>query len=255
MLPPGRRGFCCTAQSHCRDGAGSSQGFFGASHHDHRHAARRDTKRPINQWFIMPRHSQEHRDERYASARSRSTRTAGSTTPRTAATSRSPTSSRWCWSSIEFQVVDAKTGDDLTRAILLQIILDEESGGVPMFTSDMLAQMIRFYGNAQQGIMGQYLEQNVKALPRDPEEAAGAGEAALRRQDDAHARAVDAVHADAGARDAGHARQLPRAERQDVHADAGAHAGPDAQHVRRFPFPNFIPPTQAGGGSNEGGER
>ena len=65
---------------------------------------------------------------------------------------------------IEFQVVDAKSGDDLTRAILLQIILEEESGGLPMFSSEMLSQMIRFYGSAQQTIMGQYIEQNVKAF-------------------------------------------------------------------------------------------
>jgi polyhydroxyalkanoate synthesis repressor PhaR len=65
---------------------------------------------------------------------------------------------------IEFQVVDAKSGDDLTRSILLQIILEEESGGVPMFSSEMLAQMIRFYGTAQQTVMGQYMEQNVKAF-------------------------------------------------------------------------------------------
>ncbi len=66
--------------------------------------------------------------------------------------------------NIEFQVVDAKTSEDLTRAILLQIILDEEGGGVPMFSSEMLSQMIRFYGTAQQTIMGQYMEQNVKAF-------------------------------------------------------------------------------------------
>ena len=65
---------------------------------------------------------------------------------------------------IEFQVVDAKSGEDLTRAILLQIILDEESGGLPMFSSEMLTQMIRFYGTAQQTMMGQYMEQNVKAF-------------------------------------------------------------------------------------------
>jgi polyhydroxyalkanoate synthesis repressor PhaR len=65
---------------------------------------------------------------------------------------------------IDFQVVDAKTGDDLTRSILLQIILEEESAGVPMFSSEMLAQMIRFYGSAQQTVMGQYMEQNVKAF-------------------------------------------------------------------------------------------
>ena len=65
---------------------------------------------------------------------------------------------------IDFQVIDAKSGDDLTRSILLQIILEEESAGLPMFSSEMLAQMIRFYGNALQGIMGNYMEQNVKAF-------------------------------------------------------------------------------------------
>jgi len=66
--------------------------------------------------------------------------------------------------SEEFQVLDAKSGEDLTRSILLQIILEEEGGGVPMFTSDLLAQMIRFYGNAMQGMMGKYLESNIKAF-------------------------------------------------------------------------------------------
>jgi len=66
--------------------------------------------------------------------------------------------------NIVFQVVDAKTGDDLTRAILLQIILEEESGGLPMFSAEMLAHMIRFYGTAQQTMIGQYMEQNVKAF-------------------------------------------------------------------------------------------
>jgi polyhydroxyalkanoate synthesis repressor PhaR len=64
----------------------------------------------------------------------------------------------------EFQVIDAKSGDDLTRQILLQIILEEESGGVPMFTAQMLAQIIRFYGNAMQGMMGSYLEKNIQAF-------------------------------------------------------------------------------------------
>ena len=63
-----------------------------------------------------------------------------------------------------FQVVDAKSGEDLTRSILLQIILEEESGGVPMFSSPMLSQIIRFYGHAMQGIMGAYLEKNIQAF-------------------------------------------------------------------------------------------
>ncbi len=64
--------------------------------------------------------------------------------------------------NIDFKVEDAKTKDDLTRSILLQIILEEEGGdGVPMFSSDVLSKIIRFYGNAMQGMMGNYLEKNI----------------------------------------------------------------------------------------------
>jgi polyhydroxyalkanoate synthesis repressor PhaR len=65
---------------------------------------------------------------------------------------------------VEFRVVDAKTNEDLTRSILLQIILEEESGGVPMFSRDMLSQIIRFYGHAMQGMMGSYLEKNIQTF-------------------------------------------------------------------------------------------
>ena len=64
----------------------------------------------------------------------------------------------------QFQVVDAKTSEDLTRSILLQIILEEEAGGMPMFTSDLLSQLIRFYGNAMQGMVGGYLEKNMQTF-------------------------------------------------------------------------------------------
>ena len=63
-----------------------------------------------------------------------------------------------------FKVVDAKTNDDLTRAILLQIILEEESGGKPIFSEMVLANIIRFYGHSMQGMMGMYLEKNVQAF-------------------------------------------------------------------------------------------
>ena len=63
---------------------------------------------------------------------------------------------------VQFKIEDAKTKEDLTRAILLQIILEEESGeGAPMFSCDALSQIIRFYGNAMQGMMGNYLEKNI----------------------------------------------------------------------------------------------
>jgi len=64
----------------------------------------------------------------------------------------------------DFQVLDAKTHEDLSRQILLQIILDEESGGMPMFSSDLLSQMIRSYGSAMQGFMGSYLEKNLEGF-------------------------------------------------------------------------------------------
>jgi polyhydroxyalkanoate synthesis repressor PhaR len=63
-----------------------------------------------------------------------------------------------------FVVRDAKTNEDLTRSILLQIILEEEAGGAPMFTEAVLANIIRFYGNAMQGLMGTYLEKNVQTF-------------------------------------------------------------------------------------------
>ena len=63
-----------------------------------------------------------------------------------------------------FTVIDAKTGDDLTRSILLQIILEAEAAGAPMFSSDMLAQMIRFYGTATQGVVGQYMEGSMRSF-------------------------------------------------------------------------------------------
>lgn len=61
-----------------------------------------------------------------------------------------------------FVVRDAKTGDDLTRSILLQIILEEETAGVPLFSEKMLANIIRFYGHAMQDFMGSYLERNLQ---------------------------------------------------------------------------------------------
>jgi len=64
----------------------------------------------------------------------------------------------------EFEVRDAKGGEDLTRSILLQIILEEESAGAPMFSTQSLAQIIRFYGHAMQGVMGNYLEQNLQTF-------------------------------------------------------------------------------------------
>jgi polyhydroxyalkanoate synthesis repressor PhaR len=67
--------------------------------------------------------------------------------------------------NVAFKVEDAKTKEDITRSILLQIILDEEGGqGAPMFSSEALSKIIRLYGNAMQGMMGNYLEKNIQTF-------------------------------------------------------------------------------------------
>lgn len=62
---------------------------------------------------------------------------------------------------VPFQVLDAKTSEDITRSILMQIILEEESGGMPIFSTQTLSQIIRFYGHSLQGMMSPYLESNL----------------------------------------------------------------------------------------------
>lgn len=62
---------------------------------------------------------------------------------------------------VDFEVKDANTGADLTRNILLQIIAEQESGGKPMFTSEMLMRIIRFYGDSVQDALTRYLEQSL----------------------------------------------------------------------------------------------
>ena len=63
-----------------------------------------------------------------------------------------------------FVVSDAKSGEDLTRSILMQIILEQEANGSPMFTTPVLCNIIRFYGHTMQGFMGGYFEKNMQAL-------------------------------------------------------------------------------------------
>jgi polyhydroxyalkanoate synthesis repressor PhaR len=66
--------------------------------------------------------------------------------------------------STPLRVVDAKTQEDITRSILLQIILEEETCGVPMFSESALVNIIRFYGQLMQGFMGDYLEKNMQSF-------------------------------------------------------------------------------------------
>ena len=62
---------------------------------------------------------------------------------------------------IRFQVRDARTGEDLTRSILLQIIMEQEADGEPMFSEQVLAKIIRSYGDSLQGMMASYLERSL----------------------------------------------------------------------------------------------
>jgi polyhydroxyalkanoate synthesis repressor PhaR len=60
--------------------------------------------------------------------------------------------------NVEFQVLDAKSGDDITHAILTQIIMDEEANGEQMLPVSFLRQLIGMYGNSMQALMPSYLE-------------------------------------------------------------------------------------------------
>ena len=64
----------------------------------------------------------------------------------------------------DFQVRDAKSGEDLTRCVLLQIIAEHEQDGEPMLSTQLLSQVIRFYGDPLQGFMGSYLEQSAQVF-------------------------------------------------------------------------------------------
>jgi len=71
-----------------------------------------------------------------------------------------------------FRVLDTANDADLTRSILLQIMLEEETGGEPLFSANMLAQIIRFYGGTMQGMFAHYLEQSLEAFARQQQHLA-----------------------------------------------------------------------------------
>lgn len=66
----------------------------------------------------------------------------------------------------EFRVMDTTNNEDVTRSILLQIMLEEESGGEPLFSAKMLSQLIRFYGGTLQGVFASYLEESLDLFAR-----------------------------------------------------------------------------------------
>ena len=67
----------------------------------------------------------------------------------------------------EFEVVDAKSGEDITRQVLTQIIVDEESRGSTMLPLNFLKQLIGLYGNSMQTFVPQYLEAAMEAFQRN----------------------------------------------------------------------------------------
>src|SRR6185312_3027929 len=67
----------------------------------------------------------------------------------------------------EFEVVDAKTGEDITRQVLTQIIVDEEARGATMLPINFLKQLIGLYGNSMQNFVPSYLEAAMEAFQRN----------------------------------------------------------------------------------------
>jgi polyhydroxyalkanoate synthesis repressor PhaR len=113
----------------------------------------------------------------------------------------------------QFKVVDAKSGEDITRQVLTQIIMDEESrGGAEMLPINFLRQLIGLYGDRMQGLVPQYLEASMEALQRN--------QAQLR----------DAL---AGAFTGGPFAELARRNIEMFQAAAGGASGPSASAASR----------------------
>jgi polyhydroxyalkanoate synthesis repressor PhaR len=74
----------------------------------------------------------------------------------------------------DFEVVDAKTGEDITHQVLTQIIVDEESRGATMLPVNFLRQLIGLYGGQMQGAVPQYLEDAMEAFQKNSATVAGA---------------------------------------------------------------------------------
>ena len=66
-------------------------------------------------------------------------------------------------------VVEDKTGEDITRLILLQVISEQEQFGKPILSAQLLESIIRFYGNGMQDFMSRYLEKSVETFSRQQE--------------------------------------------------------------------------------------
>lgn len=81
---------------------------------------------------------------------------------------------------IGFCVIDKKSGDDITRNILLQIIIEQEEEGEPLFTTDVLEQIIGFYGNSVQGVAGDFLSQSLQLFQQQQQRFQGQVQEAMQ---------------------------------------------------------------------------
>ena len=70
----------------------------------------------------------------------------------------------------KFAVIDKKTGEDITRNILLQIIIEQEEDGEPIFTAEALQKIISFYGNSVEGLASNFLERSLNMFGEQQEE-------------------------------------------------------------------------------------
>ncbi len=82
---------------------------------------------------------------------------------------------------VDFVVVDAKTGDDITHNVLTQIIVDEESSGQNMLPVNFLRQLISMYGNSMQSLMPSYLEASMDNFRKNQKQFQEAVEGALNK--------------------------------------------------------------------------
>jgi polyhydroxyalkanoate synthesis repressor PhaR len=69
-------------------------------------------------------------------------------------------------SGVQVKVIDDKSGEDLTRSVLLQIIAEQEQFGQPVLSIQLLEGIIRFYGNPVQEMLSRYLEQSLGSVLR-----------------------------------------------------------------------------------------
>jgi polyhydroxyalkanoate synthesis repressor PhaR len=80
---------------------------------------------------------------------------------------------------VEFKVVDAKTGDDITHSVLTQIIMEEETGGQGMLPVSFLRQIIALYGDSMQGLVPQFLESSMDNFRKNQKQVQDVIETAL----------------------------------------------------------------------------